>query len=301
MPATLLDGLLALALPVLAWRVVCAPRLFQACVLFISYGLLLSLAWVRLEAPDLALAEAGLGAGFTGALLLDALGRLGPEEPPEPRRWGQALAPAALGGALLWGLLTLPEAPSTVPEAVRSRLPASGVDNPVTAVLLNFRALDTLVEVGVLLLAAVAAWSTLAPRPEGPEDRPREAGPVLPAAARLVVPVVVLVAVYLLWAGSSRPGGAFQAAALLAGAAVLLLTSGALGPVARDGWPLRLGLVLGLALFLAVAVSPLAAGGHLLEYPPGLASPLILLVEAAATASIALVLAALFSGRRHVP
>ena len=45
-------------------------------MLFIAFGLLMSLAWVRLDAPDIALAEAAIGAGLTGALLLAALARL---------------------------------------------------------------------------------------------------------------------------------------------------------------------------------------------------------------------------------
>ncbi len=50
--------------------------LFRAIVLFIAFGLLMSLAWVRLGAPDVALAEASIGAGLTGALLLSSLARL---------------------------------------------------------------------------------------------------------------------------------------------------------------------------------------------------------------------------------
>ena len=39
---------------------------FMIIVLFISFGLMLSLAWVRLKAVDIALAEAAIGAGLTG-------------------------------------------------------------------------------------------------------------------------------------------------------------------------------------------------------------------------------------------
>ncbi len=67
------DALLALALLVSAWRALAAPEPGRAVVLFILFGLLLSLAWARLSAPDIALAEAAIGAGLTGALLLDAL------------------------------------------------------------------------------------------------------------------------------------------------------------------------------------------------------------------------------------
>ena len=70
------DALIALTLLWIAWRVLATPDLFKAVVLFIAFGLLMSLAWVRLQAPDLALAEAAIGAGLTGALLLDAVGHL---------------------------------------------------------------------------------------------------------------------------------------------------------------------------------------------------------------------------------
>lgn len=71
-----LDGVLGMTLLWLAARLLSSPDLFRAVVLFISFGLVLSLAWVRLDAPDIALAEAAIGAGLTGALLLSALARL---------------------------------------------------------------------------------------------------------------------------------------------------------------------------------------------------------------------------------
>jgi len=70
------DGVLALVLLVLAWQLLRSPNLFKAIVLFISFGLMLSLAWVRLKAVDIALAEAAIGAGLTGALFLTALDKL---------------------------------------------------------------------------------------------------------------------------------------------------------------------------------------------------------------------------------
>ena len=72
----LLDGTLVLALLWLAWRALSSPDLFTAIVLFVAFGLMMALAWVRLQAPDIALAEAAIGAGLTGALLLAALARL---------------------------------------------------------------------------------------------------------------------------------------------------------------------------------------------------------------------------------
>jgi|SRR6056297_3418759 len=87
----LLDGLLVFALLVTAVATLWSRDLFRAVVIFIAFGLLMALAWVRLRAPDLALAEAAIGAGLTGVLLLDAVrhlksgrsGRSGPRPEPE--------------------------------------------------------------------------------------------------------------------------------------------------------------------------------------------------------------------------
>ncbi len=69
-------------------------------------------------------------------------------------------------------------------------------------------------------------------------------------------------------------------------------------PASLAGWPLRLTLVAGLAVFAAVAAGVMWTGASLLEYPPQWAGGLILLIEAAATLSIGATLAALFLGGR---
>lgn len=73
----ILDGLIVLTLLWLAWRALASDDLFKGIVLFIAFGLVLSLAWLRLRAPDVALAEAAIGAGLTGALLLSAYAKWG--------------------------------------------------------------------------------------------------------------------------------------------------------------------------------------------------------------------------------
>ncbi|MCS6787652.1 MAG: DUF4040 domain-containing protein [Thiobacillaceae bacterium] len=84
----LLDGLLAAALLGSAWASLATRDLTRAVVMFIVFGLLMALAWARLQAPDIAIAEAAIGAGLTGALLLDALGALGLRRGAAPRDEG---------------------------------------------------------------------------------------------------------------------------------------------------------------------------------------------------------------------
>ena len=297
-----IDVLLALALVGLAWGALVTGNLFKAIVLFIAFGLVMALAWVRLDAPDIALAEAAIGAGLTGALLLAAYAKLriispdANDELTSSMRDFRSIAVLVLtlllATALGYAVWTLPPDATGLGKDVAANLDRSGVSNPVTAVLLNFRGYDTLLEVMVLLLALLGAWSV------GATTLQRETAPglVLDTLSRLLAPLLILVAAYLLWVGAHAPGGAFQAGAVLAAAGVLMLLSGWRLPAALAALPLRLVLVAGPATFLLLAVVTLLLEGKLLQFPPEWAGRLILIIETTATISIGATLIALFLG-----
>ncbi|MBK1645737.1 sodium:proton antiporter [Thiocapsa imhoffii] len=71
----LFDLLLTVTLLVLATAAIMSREPRRAVILYIAFGLLLALVWARLRAPDLALAEAAIGAGLSGALMLAAARR----------------------------------------------------------------------------------------------------------------------------------------------------------------------------------------------------------------------------------
>ena len=200
-----------------------------------------------------------------------------------------------LAAGLVWVVLSLPAASVRLQPLVNARLVDSGVHSPVTAVLLNFRGYDTLLEIGVLLLAAMACMALRQGRPPGPLLMIAPPGPVLAAMTRLVVPLMVLTSGYLLWAGEHAPGGAFQAGAVLAAAGVLLLLGGKLNVRLGAPWRMRVALASGFAFFLALALATLGMGGKLLEYPQNGAGPLIVALESLLTLSIAVTLVALFA------
>lgn len=267
------------------------PR--AAVIQFIAFGLLLAIAWVRLAAPDVALAEAAIGAGVTGALLLDATARL--RSPPQAARLSSQLGGGALAALLAAGIglavysLATPQGAAT--RLAAERLPETGVAHPVTGVLLAFRAYDTLLEIGVLLAAVVAALALPGPAARA---RPAAQDPILARVAGVTVPIAVLVALYLLWAGAYRTGGAFQAGAVLAGALLLAHFSRLHAAAAARGAARRVLLAGGFAVFLAIGAAAGAASGALLGYPPGWSGALILAIEAALAISIAVSLLALF-------
>lgn len=297
----LLDGALGLLVLGLAFGALHGRNLYASVLLFIAFGLTLALVWARLGATDLALAEAAIGAGLTGVLLFAALARQpGPAELPEMNPIRQRLAAAVVVLPLLimlvQGLAPLADRVSTLPAEIDRVLPQTGVSHPVTAVLLNLRAWDTLLELAVLLLALLGA------RQLGPRRLDlAEPWPLLRAWARVLAPLLVLAAGYILWRGASAPGGAFQAGALLAAGVVLLRLSGLLPRLRWSFAPLRLLVLGGLLVFTGVAVSTAWLGEGWLNYPGGSAKLVILLIEAVATLSIAASLSLLVIGEGEEP
>ncbi|MCP3100249.1 DUF4040 domain-containing protein [Myxococcus sp. K15C18031901] len=300
MTAALLDACLALCLPLLAWLVLRTESLSQSVVLFVAMGLLSALAWARLDAPDISLVEAAVGTGLTGALLMHTLSWTD-ERPPDVaararhRPWA-VVAMAALTGMLGWAVLSLPSDDPGLTREVDAHLAESGVEHPVTAVLLNYRGYDTLLEIAVLLVAVLGARA-VNPRSERTTPEPSR-DPLTGELFRMMTPALLLVAGYLVWVGEHGPGGAFQAGAILAGGGVVALLTTRLGTPRMSSWRVRWALLTGPLLFIGAAVAPLFSGRALLEYREAQAGTVIFVVELALTVSIAMVLWMFFPGMR---
>lgn len=314
--ATLFDVILIATTLWLGWKTISDRNLFRATVHFIGLGLIVAIAWARLRAPDVALAEAAVGSGLTGALVITTVaaarsrGNVSdqPSNDPDARDsesaatvspWWRGVAAALsfvlavmIGGALI----SMPSAPRGLTGAALGALGRSGVSNPVTAALLNYRGYDTLLETVVLLVAVMAVWSIRAVKAPPAISPGRGALPL--SLVRVILPSLIVGAGYLLWRGAFAPGGAFQAGALLGGAGVLLLGCGVAHPDLRHAPVLRITLTVGPLVFTLVSLGLMLPGAALLEYPPGSAKYWILAIEVAATVSIGVTLAALYLGGR---
>ena len=304
--ATVLQIVLAaMVLGLGVWTIV-ARQTYAATVGFIAYGLLVPLIWVRLDAVDVALTEAAIGGGLGGVLLLAAAARLRgteiaslAETPGRTLRLAAAALSVAISAALAAAVLLLPDPAPTLATAAIAHASATGLANPVTNVLMAFRAMDTMLEKVVLLLAIVGVWS-LAPdwawngRP-GPRHQADPHG-ALVFLARLLPPVGVVVGIYIFWTGADHPGGAFQGGAILAAMWLLVVMAGlADTPPVNSRW-LRLLLVAGPGVFLIVGLGGLSFGPAFLAYPPTHAKPLILAIEVAMLLTIAVTLGLLLAG-----
>ena len=297
---------LAAALLIVALASMLARHAFTAVALFIAYGLLLALAWVRLAAVDVAMTEAAIGAGLSGVLLLGAVRRLAtqPASPPDKSPSGGmtlliGLGCAALTAALGAVILLLPDPAPSLAAPVAVNLPSTDLGNPVTGVLMSFRALDTLLESAVVLLAVVCVWALTPDRGWGGVPgavQPLQRDGPLALLARALPPIGIVIAVHILWVGADAPGGKFQAAAILAAMWLLPWMAGLVTPPPIAARWLRWAIAIGPAVFIVIGLAGVLLEGAFLAYPPGLAKPLILVIEFILTGSIAVALALLLIG-----
>ena len=294
-----------LILAVAAWTIARA-RIFAAAVGFVAYGLLLSIAWVALSAIDVALTEAAIGSGLTGVLLIGAAARLRATEPAvlaeRPRRTGAVPCGVDFGGGDRGDRSRRPVAARSRPHACassRQHLTATGLGNAVTAVLLAYRGMDTLLESIVVVFALIGVWSLAPDRVWSGRPGPRHhADPngILAYLARLLPPIGIIVGIYIFWVGADLPGGKFQGATILAAMWLLVMMAGLADapPISRT-W-LRILLVAGPLVFIAIGFAGAVTAGAVLAYPEGYAKLLIIIIEAALMPTLTLTLALLVAG-----
>ena len=145
-------------------------NLFGVVVLFGIYSFLMATVLFALDAVDVAMTEAAVGAGISTVLLLGALYLTGGTEAKPAGRQLFPLALALSVGALLaYGMLGLPEfgdpaAPihaHVAPRYIQEGLKETGVPNIVTAVLASYRGFDTLGETVVVFTGGVGVIALL--------------------------------------------------------------------------------------------------------------------------------------------
>ena len=145
-------------------------NLYAVVVLSGAYSFLMATALVALDAVDVAMTEASVGAGISTVLLLGALYLCGGEEAkPLTRPWLPLVIALVIAGALVYGTLGLPafsdpSAPihtHVVPRYLHEALRETGVPNVVTAVLASYRGYDTLGETTVVFTAGAGVIALL--------------------------------------------------------------------------------------------------------------------------------------------
>ncbi len=235
---------------------------YLALVLVGAVGLMVALLFVEFSAPDLALTQLSVEV-VTVILLLLALYFLpqtSSAETRSPRRWGDALIAvlAGLGMSILtWAILTRPY-DSIAGFFLDNSVPGGGGRNVVNVILVDFRGFDTLGEITVLALAGLAIFAMLEKLRLGAQ---MAAGPgrpwhwdrhpiIVSALVRLLLPLALLVAIFILLRGHNLPGGGFIAGLITAIALIMQYLANGIAWT-HDRLPTDMHPVIGAGLLLA--------------------------------------------------
>jgi multicomponent Na+:H+ antiporter subunit B len=292
-----LFGLFLLTLLVLiAIAIVRERNLFVAVILTAVYSLLMASNFFILDAADVALTEAAIGAGIATVLFLSALALTAEtEKPVKTRRRALTLGVLSLLLFIMFystgdnprvGDPLAPVHQHVAPWYLETTPELIAIPNVVTAVLASYRGYDTLGELLVVLTAGIGVLFLLSAGRGRLLPRWREVGTLTHPGLRrhqipqvhgkLIAPFIILFAFYIQFHGEYGPGGGFQAGALLAAGVILFaLIEGerrALRVV--PPWVLFALALGGALLFLGIGVASMVLGGNFLDYSVLLADPI---------------------------
>ncbi|MCR9106418.1 MAG: DUF4040 domain-containing protein [Gammaproteobacteria bacterium] len=271
---------------IVAIAIVREQDLFTAVTLMGIFSLLMAANFFVLDAADVALTEAAVGAGISTVLLLGALALTPGRERSIPKGRWLALVVVTLTTLVVvhatFGNPRLgdPGAPvhqHVAPWYLEQTPELIGIPNVVTAVLGSFRAYDTLGEVIVVLTAGIGVLFLLG-LPGAVGERRREelalgrtylSHHLVPqVVGRLLIPFILLFALYVQFHGEYGPGGGFQAGAIFASAIILYaLIEGEREALTVISPRLLVWMMAGGALLYGgVGVVTMLLGGNFLDY-----------------------------------
>lgn len=275
----LLDTVLLTLLMVTGFAVARMKSLLAVAMLISIYSLLSASLFMVLDAVDVALTEAAIGAGISTILMLATVALTGEQEQaPRHTPLLPLLVVTATGAALIYGTLDMPHYGD--PEAPAHRHVAQtylqntagdiGVPNVVTSVLASYRGYDTLGEVTVIFTAGAGVLALLGcrTRKRDGEDTGSRKLVVLRVIAKLFFPLILLFALYIQFHGDYGPGGGFQAGVIFATGFILYALAFGLGHAQRV-IPLPLLVVMvamGVIVYTAVGIEGMLLGGKFLEF-----------------------------------
>ncbi|PHR55287.1 MAG: cation:proton antiporter [Robiginitomaculum sp.] len=296
---TIIDLIIMSMLLVVGIALVRLNNLFAVVMLYGVYSLLAAIWFVSLDAVDVAFTEAAVGAGISTVLMLGAMLLTSREADPTPvlRRWTSFLIVAATGAALFYATLDMPSFGDAASPAnsyvglqyMHHTISEIGMPNVVTAVLASYRGYDTFGETVVVLTAGLGVMLILGigvsggqAAPSAPEVQSKTAKKskdvsvkstenhhiVLQVIAKMLIPIIVLYALYVQFHGDFGPGGGFQAGVILASAVILYSLIFGMEETRRAIPPrfVQIGTALGVLIYGGTGIVTLALGGKFLDY-----------------------------------
>lgn len=255
-----------------------SKNLFAAVMLSGIFSLISACLFVIMDAVDVAFTEAAVGAGVSTVLMMIVLNLTNDKEsPPVQPKIFPLLVALLTGGVLIYATKDMPafgdpeafiHQSKTTQHYLFESYNESHIPNVVTTVLASYRGYDTLGETTVVFTAAVAVLLLLGHIKERDQSPRLINDPIALVGAKMLVPYILLFALYVQFHGDFGPGGGFQAGVMFAAAFVLhgMVLSPKHTLKAAPEIVIEKLVALGVILYAAVGFYCIYKGGNFLEY-----------------------------------
>jgi multisubunit Na+/H+ antiporter MnhB subunit len=307
-----LDIFLSAGLLWFAYKVCSAKDTFRGVIIYITFGMFMALAWLRLSTLDIALVEAAVGAGVMGILLIEAVTYFKSKKVYELDRdlylhtdiydiikkgdhtFRKKVFYLLFCVALIFTsyfTITGNKDISLAQHLIDNKLYEAGVDSKITAVLLNFRGYDTLLETTVMMIALIGGY--LLSKIEECEHLPVEnINPIFANYVQILFPPGFVFAIYIFYVGEYGSGGAFQSASIMCGIFVLLFFANRFNSYYHIIFVICS--VIGLIIFIIIGVVPMVFEGVFMKFVYDFAKVSIITIEFFLMISIASIMISFF-------
>lgn len=173
-----------------------------------------------------------------------------------------------------WGDPASPASTHLSPHYIENAVAETSIPNLVTAVLANYRGYDTMFEVVVIFCAGITVLIVLrhthrrCAKRIRPRPQRKGSNVILKTAARLLVPIMQIFALYVVAHGHYSPGGGFQGGVILGASFILLALAYDLETVLKrfkENTLLRCS-VMGVLIYAGIGVACMLLGENFLAY-----------------------------------
>lgn len=290
--------------------------LFASVMLTGLYSLLSAVFFVVMDAVDVAFTEAAVGAGISTILMLSVLTLTGQYEDPSRHNTFIGFVITTITGFLLifgtsdmppFGELAVPVQQHVAPHYLTKSYEEIGIPNIVTSVLASYRSFDTFGETVVIFTAGIGVLALLGRSNRGIAPYSSVVAPmshhkILRVVSKVLIPPILLFALYVQFHGDYGPGGGFQAGVIFAAAIILYAMLFGLGRARHviSHSAVQIAAAAGVMLYGCVGIVSLLNGKNFLDYSVLAADPIagqhygILLVELGVGITVAAVMIIIF-------
>ncbi|WP_341786940.1 DUF4040 domain-containing protein [Rickettsia endosymbiont of Cantharis rufa] len=236
-------NLIVFLLILISIKIIFTKDLLNAVIAASVFSLLIGVSYLIMDAPDVAMTEAALGACLSTCVYLNLLRKL----PPDLKNIERTnIIPASL--ICLLFVVTLTYIGLELPNYGKDNAPLHmyaskyyientskdiGVPSLVAAILASYRGYDTLGETSVILIAGIAVLLVFSKKLEEVDSRTQDvipwldhgmtkpttilkAYPIIKYITGFIIPYIILYSIYIQLNGESSPGGGFQAGVIFA-------------------------------------------------------------------------------------